>query len=48
MDSASRRHGKCGDSGEARVRPLTLCPNSDAATTVVFAHDAWSFEREIC
>jgi hypothetical protein len=35
-----------GDFGEERVRSLTLCPNTDAAMTVVFAHDAWSSERE--
>ena len=46
IDSASRRHRKMGDFGEERVRPLTLCPNSDAAMTVVFAPDAWSSERE--
>ena len=46
IDSASRRHRKMRDFGEERVRPLTLCPNTDAAMTVVFAHDAWSSERE--
>jgi hypothetical protein len=32
--------------GEERVHPLTLCPNSDAVMIVVFAHKAWSSERE--
>jgi len=32
--------------GEERVHPLTLCPNSDAATIVAFSHKAWSSERE--
>ena len=34
------------DFGEERVHPLTLCLNSDAATIVAFAHEAWSSERE--
>jgi hypothetical protein len=46
IDSASHRHRKMRDFGEERVRPLTLCPNTDADMTVVFAHDAWSFGRE--
>ena len=46
IDSVSRRHRKMRDFGEERVHPLTLCPNSDAATIVAFAHEAWSSERE--
>jgi hypothetical protein len=41
IDSASGRHTKMRDSGEEHVHPLTLCPNSDAAMTVAFAHKAW-------
>ena len=46
IDSVSRRHRKMRDFGEERVHPLTLCPNSDAAMIVAFAHEAWSSERE--
>ena len=46
IDSASRRNRTMRDFGEEHVRPLTLCPNSDAAMSVVFAHDAWSSEVE--
>jgi hypothetical protein len=46
IDSASRRNRKMRDFDEERVPPLTLCPNSDAAMSVVFAHDAWSSELE--
>ncbi len=46
IDSVSRRHTKMRDFGEEHVHPLTLCPNSDAAMTVAFAHEAWSSERE--
>ena len=46
IDSVSRGHRKMRDFGEERVHPLTLCPNSDAATIVAFAHEAWSSERE--
>ena len=33
------------DFGEERVHVLTLCPNSDAAMTVVFADKAGSSRR---
>ena len=46
IDSVSRRHRKMRDFGEERVDPLTLCPNSDPAMIVAFAHKAWSSERE--
>ena len=41
INSASRRHTKMRNSGEEHVHPLTLCPNSDAAMTVAFAHKTW-------
>lgn len=41
-----RRHTKMRDFGEERVHPLTLCPNSDAAMIVAFAHKAGSSERD--
>ena len=41
IDSVSRRHMEMRNFGEERVRPLTLCPNSDGAMTVVFAHEAY-------
>jgi hypothetical protein len=46
IDSVSRRHTKMRDFGEERVHPLALCPNSDAAMIVAFAHKVWSSERE--
>jgi hypothetical protein len=46
IDFVSRRHRKMRDFGEDPVHPLTLCPNSDAAMIVAFAHQDWSSERE--
>ena len=34
------------DFDEEHVDPLTLCPNSDVAMIVAFAHEDWSSERE--
>ena len=45
IDSVSRRHMEMRDFGQERVRPLTLCPNTDAAITVVFAHEAYPNAR---
>ena len=41
IDYASRRYTKMRDYGEEHVHPLTLCPNSDSAMTVAFAHNTW-------
>lgn len=46
IDSVCRRHTKTRDPDEELVHPLTVCPNSDATTIVVSAHQTCSSERD--